>query len=334
MAVRKVLLAEPRGFCAGVEMAIKALAWMVRLFPAPVYCYHEIVHNRLIVERFEDLGVIFVDDIDDVPEGAPLMLSAHGSAPEIVTAAQAKDRFVVNAVCPLVTKVHHEARVRAEKGYTILYVGHAGHDEAVGTLAVAPESIRLVEHDDDLDGALADVDDPTKVALLAQTTLALHDWEGVASEARDRFPELWTATRNDLCFATTNRQSALTAIAVQADAVVVIGSANSSNTIALAKVATAAGCTNVLRVDGPDELDLSVFGDGAVVGVTAGASAPEDVVQAVIAKLAPIDGVELIHVTEEDEYFPPPRELRDLIPADDRTISAAEVLAGLVDTPR
>ena len=128
---------------------------MVRLFPAPVYCYHEIVHNRLIVERFEDLGVIFVDDIDDVPAGSPLMLSAHGSAPEIVAAAQSKDRFVVNAVCPLVTKVHHEARVRAEKGYTILYVGHAGHDEAVGTLAVAPESIRLVEHDEDLDGALA-----------------------------------------------------------------------------------------------------------------------------------------------------------------------------------
>ena len=333
MAVRKVLLAEPRGFCAGVEMAIKALAWMVRLFPAPVYCYHEIVHNRLIVERFENLGVIFVDDIDDVPEGAPLMLSAHGSAPEIVTAAQAKDRFVVNAVCPLVTKVHHEARVRAEKGYTILYVGHAGHDEAVGTLAVAPDSIRLVEHDDDLDDALATVDDPTKVALLAQTTLALHDWEGVASEARGRFPELWTATRNDLCFATTNRQSALTAIAVQADAVVVIGSANSSNTIALAKVATAAGCPKVLRVDGPGELDLAVLGDAAVVGVTAGASAPEDVVQAVIAKLAPTEGLELVHVTDEDEYFPPPRELRDLIPADDRTISAAEVLATLVRTP-
>ena len=333
MAIRKVLLAEPRGFCAGVEMAIKALAWMVRLFPAPVYCYHEIVHNRLIVERFENLGVIFVDDIDDVPDGAPLMLSAHGSAPEIVNAAQAKDRFVVNAVCPLVTKVHHEAKVRAEKGYTILYVGHAGHDEAVGTLAVAPDSIRLVEHDHDLDDALATVDDPTKVALLAQTTLALHDWEGVASEARGRFPELWTATRNDLCFATTNRQSALTAIAVRADAVVVIGSANSSNTIALAKVATAAGCANVLRVDGPDELDLSVLGEAAVVGVTAGASAPEDVVQAVIAKLAPADGVELVHVTEEDEYFPPPRELRELIPPDDRTISAAEVLAGLVRAP-
>ncbi len=330
MAVRKVLLAEPRGFCAGVEMAIKALAWMVRLFPAPVYCYHEIVHNRLIVERFTELGVVFVDDIDDVPEGAPLMLSAHGSAPEIVAAAQAHDRFVVNAVCPLVTKVHHEARVRAEKGYTILYVGHAGHDEAVGTLAVAPDAIKLVDHDDDLERALGQVTDPEKVALLAQTTLALHDWEGVASEARARYPDLWTATRNDLCFATTNRQSALSAIAAQAEAVVVIGSANSSNTIALAKVAATAGCPLVLRVDGPDELDLTALGDATVVGVTAGASAPEDVVQAVIGKLAPTEGVELVHVTEEDEYFPPPRELRELIPPDDRTISAAEVLAELV----
>ncbi len=330
MPVRKVLLAEPRGFCAGVEMAIKALAWMVRLFPAPVYCYHEIVHNRLIVERFEDLGVIFVDDIDAVPAGAPLMLSAHGSAPEIVAAAKSHDRFVVNAVCPLVTKVHHEARVRAEKGYTILYVGHAGHDEAVGTLAVAPDAIRLVEHDHDLDRALEQVADPERVALLAQTTLALHDWEDIATEARERFPDLWTATRNDLCFATTNRQSALSEIATRADAVVVIGSANSSNTIALAKVAETAGAALVLRVDGPDELDLATLGAAAIVGVTAGASAPEDVVQAIIAKLAPTDGVELVHVTDEDEYFPPPRELRELIPADDRTISAAQVLADLV----
>ncbi len=311
-------------------MAIKALAWMVRLFPAPVYCYHEIVHNRLIVERFEDLGVIFVDDIDAVPAGAPLMLSAHGSAPEIVEAAKSHDRFVVNAVCPLVTKVHHEARVRAEKGYTILYVGHAGHDEAVGTLAVAPDAIRLVEHDHDLDRALEQVADPQRVALLAQTTLALHDWEDIATEARERFPDLWTATRNDLCFATTNRQSALSEIATRADVVVVIGSANSSNTIALAKVAETAGAALVLRVDGPDELDLATLGDAAIVGVTAGASAPEDVVQAIIAKLAPTDGVELVHVTDEDEYFPPPRELRDLIPADDRTISAAQVLADLV----
>src|SRR5262249_16046110 len=176
MPVDKVLLAEPRGFCAGVEMAIKALAWMVRAFESPVYCYHEIVHNRLVVERFKEQGVVFVDDVADVPPGAPLMLSAHGSAPEVVAAARAEGRYVVNAVCPLVTKVHHEARVRARKGFTVLYVGHAGHDEAVGTIAVAPESIRLVERPDDLDDLLDEVGDPDKVAMLAQTTLAIHQW--------------------------------------------------------------------------------------------------------------------------------------------------------------
>ena len=140
-----MLLAEPRGFCAGVEMAIKALAWMVRAFEPPVYCYHEIVHNRLVVERFERLGVVFVDDIADVPEGRPIMLSAHGSAPEVVAAARANGGFVVDAVCPLVTKVHHEVKVRAGKGYQIVYVGHEGHEEAVGTMAVAPDSISRVE---------------------------------------------------------------------------------------------------------------------------------------------------------------------------------------------
>jgi 4-hydroxy-3-methylbut-2-enyl diphosphate reductase len=351
MPVERVLLAQPRGFCAGVEMAIKALSWMVRVFEPPVYCYHEIVHNRLVVDRFRELGVVFVDDVDEVPDGAPLMLSAHGSAPEVGGAARDRDRFVVNAVCPLVTKVHHEAKVRAGKGFTVLYVGHAGHDEATGTLAVAPDAIRLVEHEGDLSTVLPTVDDPSKVALLAQTTLSMHDWEGIADRARAEFPELWTATRNDLCFATTNRQAAVQAIAAEADAIVVIGSANSSNTVALAKVATAAGCPTVLRIDGPDELDATALGDARVVGVTAGASAPEDLVQAVIARLAPRDGVVPVHVTEEDEYFPPPRELRELmssldvtaaalfggpIPSgasdgaftDDRRVDASDVLAG------
>ena len=353
--MQKVLLAEPRGFCAGVEMAIKALAWMVRAFEPPVYCYHEIVHNRLVVDRFREQGVVFVDDIDDVPPGAPLMLSAHGSAPDIVDSARAQGRYVVNAVCPLVTKVHHEARVRARKGFTILYVGHAGHDEAVGTLAVAPDSMRLVEHDADLDVAAQTVADPERVAVLAQTTLAQNEWAGVVEQARVRFPELWTASRNDLCFATTNRQDALIDIAGRADAVVVIGSANSSNTIALTKVAREAGCPLVLRVDGPDEVDLDALRDARVVGVTAGASAPEELIEGVIARLAPADGVETVRVTDEDEYFPPPRELRELIPAldaaaavmlggdpsaaragdgpfaDDRTLDASSVLAGLGD---
>ena len=311
-------------------MAIKALAWMVRLFPAPVYCYHEIVHNRLVVERFEALGVIFVDDIAEVPAGMPLMLSAHGSAPDVVAQARQESRFVIDAVCPLVTKVHHEAKVRANKGYTVLYVGHAGHDEAVGTLAVAPGSIRLVEQDGDLARAVSEVDNPEKVALLAQTTLALHDWEGIMADAREEFPALWTAARNDLCFATTNRQAALSAIATRADAVVVIGSANSSNTIALAKVAQTVGCPIVLRIDNAEQLDLDALDGAEIVGVTAGASAPEDLVRQVIEKLAPSEGIEPVHVTEEDEYFPPPRELRDLIPVDDdRHIDASEVLAAL-----
>jgi 4-hydroxy-3-methylbut-2-en-1-yl diphosphate reductase len=285
---------------------------MLELFEPPVYCYHEIVHNRLVVDRFRAQGVIFVDDVDEVPEGAPLMLSAHGSAPEVVAAARTKNRFVVNAVCPLVTKVHHEAKVRAGKGFTVLYVGHRDHDEATGTLAVAPEAMRLVEHEADLDEVLPTVTDPSQVALLAQTTLSLDDWQGIMTRAREQFPDLWTATRDDLCFATTNRQAALRAIAARADTIVVIGSANSSNTIALTKVARAAGCERVFRVDGPDELDDALLAGARVVGVTAGASAPEDLVQAVIARLAPVDGVELVHVTDEDEYFPPPRELREL----------------------
>ena len=353
--VERVLLAEPRGFCAGVEMAIKALAWMVRAFEPPVYCYHEIVHNQLVVDRFREQGVIFVDDVNAVPAGAPLMLSAHGSAPDVVDAARSQHRYVVNAVCPLVTKVHHEAKVRARKGFTILYVGHAGHDEAVGTLAVAPESMLLVERDADLERAATHVTDPTKVAVLAQTTLAQNEWAGVVERTRERFPDVWTATRNDLCFATTNRQDALTQIAHRADAVVVIGSANSSNTIALAKVAREAGCPIVLRVDNADELDLAAIGTARIVGVTAGASAPEELVEAVIAKLAPRDGVDQVRVTDEAEYFPPPRELRELIPAldtvaalmlggdvstaqqgrgpfgDDRALDASSVLAGLGD---
>jgi 4-hydroxy-3-methylbut-2-enyl diphosphate reductase len=350
-----VLLAEPRGFCAGVEMAIKALAWMVRAFEPPVYCYHEIVHNRLVVDRFRAQGVVFVDDVAEVPPGAPLMLSAHGSPPEIVDAARASGGYVVNAVCPLVTKVHHEAKVRARKGFTILYVGHDGHDEAVGTVAVAPDAIRLVEHIADVERVAEQIDDTEHVAVLAQTTLAQNEWAGILDEARARFPALWTPSRNDLCFATTNRQEALTEIARRSDTVVVIGSANSSNTIALTKVAREAGCERVIRVDGPDELDLGTIGDARIVGVTAGASAPEDLVDAVIATLAPVEGVEMVRVTDEDEYFPPPRELRELMPAldaaaalvfggdpteargargpfaDDRALGASDVLAALGD---
>ena len=187
-------------------MAIKALAWMVRSFEPPVYCYHEIVHNRIVVEQFERQGVVFVEDIADVPEGRPIMLSAHGSAPEVVLAAEERGSYVVDAVCPLVTKVHHEVRVRAGKGYQIVYIGHAGHEEAVGTMAVAPDAINRVETVEEV-AALPDFDQP--VALMAQTTLSHRDWDDVLAATQERYPDLWTPGRSDLCFATTNRQQAL-----------------------------------------------------------------------------------------------------------------------------
>jgi 4-hydroxy-3-methylbut-2-enyl diphosphate reductase len=315
---------------------------MVRAFDPPVYCYHEIVHNRKVVDRFRELGVVFVDDIADVPAGRPVMLSAHGSAPEVVAAAEAAGGYVVDAVCPLVTKVHHEVKVRAGKGYQIVYVGHQGHEEAVGTMAVAPEAIHRVESTDEV-AALPDFDQP--VALLAQTTLSHRDWADVLDATRERFPDLWVPGRSDLCFATTNRQSALMAIAPRCDAVVVIGSANSSNTRALERLACEAGCDRVHRVNGADELPDDLEG---VVGVTAGASAPEELVEAVLARLDPLGGIEEVRVTEEDEYFPPPRALRDLIEAvdafatfglggpvdhrpdaDDRLVQASDVLAAL-----
>src|SRR5579863_10329691 len=315
--VERVLLASPRGFCAGVEKAIKALAWMVRVFEPPVYCYHEIVHNRHVVEQFREQGVVFVDDVDEVPAGAPLMLSAHGSAPEVVAAARGRDRAVIDAVCPLVTKVHHELKVRARKGYTVLYVGHQGHEEAVGTMAVAPESVHLIESTEDID-ALGAMEGP--LALLSQTTLSLDEWQDLREYAEVKFPDIWMPNRSDLCFATTNRQAALRTIAAEADAVVVIGSANSSNTVALTKVAEAVGCSRVLRVNGAFELPDDLSG---TVAVTAGASAPESLVNEVLDALNPTNGVTITSVTIEDEYFPPPPELREML----KTLSALLDLA-------
>ena len=291
-------------------MAIKALAWMVRSFEPPVYCYHEIVHNKLIVERFEREGVVFVDDIADVPKGRPIMLSAHGSAPEVVAAAKDRGSYVVDAVCPLVTKVHHEVRVRAGKGYRIVYVGHAGHEEAVGTMAVAPDAMSRVESVADV-GALPAFDEP--VALLAQTTLSHRDWGDVAVAVRDRFPDVWTPGRSDLCFATTNRQSSLLAVAEalrrdDRDRVGQLLQHEGAGTVGTARP----GAPRVARINTAEEIPDEVLAEARVVGVTAGASAPDEVVAEVIARLGSRDGVEVVSVTDEDEYFPPPRNLREL----------------------
>ena len=285
---------------------------MTRVFEPPVYCYHEIVHNQFVVNHFKSLGVVFIDDVTLVPAGAPVMLSAHGSPPEVIEAARQSGGTVIDAVCPLVTKVHHELKVRARKGYTVLYVGHDGHEEAVGTMAVAPESVHLIESTEDID-QIAGLEGP--FALLSQTTLSLDEWQHLREYAELKFPDIWMPNRSDLCFATTNRQAALRAVAAQADAVVVIGSANSSNTVALTKVAEASGCPRVLRVNGAFELPDDLTG---VVAVTAGASAPESLVNEVLEFLDPTSGVTVQSVTVEDEYFPPPPELRELL----KTLSA------------
>jgi 4-hydroxy-3-methylbut-2-enyl diphosphate reductase len=307
--VERVVLAAPRGFCAGVEKAIKALDWMTRVFEPPVFCYHEIVHNKFVVDYFKTLGVVFVDDVTTVPPGAPIMLSAHGSPPAVIEAARQGGGTVIDAVCPLVTKVHHELKVRANKGYTVLYVGHDGHEEAVGTMAVAPESVHLIQEREDID-ALIGYDGP--FALLSQTTLSLDEWQDLREYAQEVFPDIWMPSRSDLCFATTNRQAALREVAADAGTVIVIGSANSSNTMALTKVAEAAGSPRVLRVNSASELPDDLEG---TIAVTAGASAPESLVNQVLSVLSPSEGVTVKSVTVEDEYFPPPPELREMLKA-------------------
>lgn len=306
----RVYLAEPSGYCAGVYMAIKALVWLAQIFGIPVYCYHEIVHNRFVVQAFERAGVVFVDSIDEVPEGAPLMLSAHGSAPEVVLAGEERAGIVVDAVCPLVAKVHHEVKRRAAKGFDIIFVGHEGHDEAVGTMARAPANMTLVEPETGL-GEFRPRD-PRKVALFAQTTLGMHEWEQIRDEAAERYPNLETSRKSDLCYATTNRQQAVIDMSSECDLILVVGSHNSSNTNALVRTARRHG-TAAYRIDSIEAIRPEWLESADVVGVTAGASAPDHLVQEVLDWLDPADGWHLFRVTEEDEYFPLPRGLRSLL---------------------
>jgi 4-hydroxy-3-methylbut-2-en-1-yl diphosphate reductase len=330
MHAERVLLVEPRGFCAGVEMAIKALALMVLRCGPPVYCVHDIVHNERVVARFRRLGVRFVDRVEQLPPGVPALLSAHGSAPGALAVAAAGASVLVDSACPLVTKVHHELAARARDGYEIVYVGHDGHDESTGALAVAPDRTRLVT-------AVADVDRLPRtgrpVAVLAQTTMAVDEWAAVVAAARQRFGNVWTARREDICYATSNRQAALRDVAGDVDAVVVVGSASSANTTALVRVARRAGATRVLRVDGADELPTG--GVVATVAVTAGASAPEDAVGEVVQALRPVVVARAAPI-DERTHFPLPAALRRLLADDDdgtallaleRELSAAELLA-------
>src|SRR5436190_13462376 len=278
----RIILANPRGFCAGVNMAIDSLERALELFGTPLYVYHEIVHNLHVVERFRRRGAVFVDSIDEIPAGATVLYSAHGVAPKIRQAARARSLRAIDATCPLVTKVHLEAVRFAREGYTILLIGHEGHDEVLGTLGEAPDSIRLVQSAAEAEALALPAD--TKVAFLTQTTLSVDDAEVIIRVLRRRFPEIVGPSRDDICYATQNRQEAVKDLVPQADAVLVLGSQNSSNSKRLAELATAHGRPAYL-VDSKGEIRGDWFRGDETVLVTAGASAPEEVVEECVAYL-------------------------------------------------
>ncbi|WP_168564266.1 4-hydroxy-3-methylbut-2-enyl diphosphate reductase [Crateriforma spongiae] len=305
----KVILAAPRGFCAGVNMAIESLDLTLRKFGPPVYVYHEIVHNQHVVETFREKGAVFVDHVDEVPDGGVLMFSAHGVSPEIRDQARRRNLHALDATCPLVTKVHLEAIKYAKEGYTILLIGHEGHDEVLGTMGEAPEAIVLVEDEDDVDRL--EFAEGTKLAYLTQTTLSVDDANRVIRRLRQRFPEIHSPPKEDICYATQNRQEAVKLLSQEADVVLVLGSQNSSNSQRLAELGRERKKKSYL-IDGPQDLSKDQFSDDDVIMITAGASAPESVVQATIEWLSDNFNaiVESQSVREEDVHFPLPKPLR------------------------
>ena len=300
--VNKLYLVTPRGFCAGVEMAIKALHWLIKIYDDTIYCYHEIVHNKWIVKEFEKNNVIFVEDPSEIPEGSIVMLSAHGTAPNVEEQFNSISAVTINSVCPLVTKVHHEAKIFSKENTQIIYVGHKNHDEAKGALGVAPKNMHLVEKIEDVENlAIGD-----NVALLAQTTLAKSEWEPIMEYSKNKYKQLKMPRKSDLCYATTNRQEAILEIIPKVDCVLVVGSENSSNTKALVTMVQNKGIT-AYRVDNVKDLDgINLNGN---IAITAGASAPDHIVYEIIDKINPIN-LEYFKLKEEIEYFPLPQQLR------------------------
>ena len=302
--VNNLYVVTPRGFCAGVEMAIKALTWMLKIYDEPVYCYHEIVHNDWIVQKFKEKNVIFIEDPKELPANSIVMLSAHGTAPKVEMEFKNISMTSVNSVCPLVTKVHHEAKKFSENGKKIIYVGHKNHDEAIGALGVAPNNMILVETVDDLDNKSLRKEN---VALLAQTTLAMSEWEPILDKAKNEFENIELPRKSDLCYATTNRQKALINISNKVDKVLVVGSSTSSNTNALVTTINNLG-KDAYRIETLDDLrNLNL--DGTDVAITAGASAPDHIVKEITEHLNP-NNLEFYIDTTEEEYFPLPKELR------------------------
>jgi len=307
-----VILASPRGFCAGVNMAVDALEAALTAFGSPLYVYHEIVHNRPVVERFRKRGVVFVDSIDDVPEAATVLYSAHGVAPAIREASARRRLRAIDATCPLVTKVHTEAIRYAREGYTIVLIGHEGHDEVVGTMGEVPHSILLVEDEADVEALTLPPD--AKVAFLTQTTLSVDETNGIIAALRRKYPQVVGPAKSDICYATQNRQDVVKDLSAEARVVLVLGSRNSSNSNRLADIARQRGKSAYL-IDTVRDLQDEWFRPDDVVLVTAGASAPEENVQEVIDHLRTRFGgtVETRTVREEHVTFPLPKELRVLV---------------------
>jgi len=307
---KKVLLAAPRGYCAGVDRAVVSVEKSLDLYGPPVYVRKQIVHNKYVVHALEARGAIFVDELDEVPEGATVVFSAHGVAPGVHAEAAERGLKTIDATCPLVTKVHSEAKRFSHEGYQILLIGHEGHEEVVGTMGEAPDAMILVE-DADIASTI-DVPANDKLIWLSQTTLSVDETISTVDVLKDRFPQLVSPPSDDICYATQNRQAAVKAIAERCDVVIVVGSGNSSNSVRLVEVALECGARSAFRVDCADELDEAWFADAGTVGVSSGASVPEILVNDVLVWLAErgFGDVDEVETAEETLVFSLPPELR------------------------
>lgn len=317
---KRVLLASPRGYCAGVDRAVVTVEKALERYGAPVYVRKQIVHNVHVVSELESKGAIFVDDVDEVPEGSVTVFSAHGVSPAVVAAAEERSLQTIDATCPLVTKVHREAVRFARDDYEILLVGHTGHEEVEGTAGHAPDRVTIVNSPDDVDSI--EVKNPDHLVWLSQTTLSVDETYETVRRLREKFPNLQDPPSDDICYATQNRQVAIKKVAANADVVIVVGSANSSNSVRLVEVALEYGAERAYRVDYADEIQQEWLDGAATIGVTSGASVPEELVDEVLRNLADagyID-VEEVRTAEEDLMFSLPKELRKELTNDDRAL--------------
>ncbi|HUJ34031.1 MAG TPA: 4-hydroxy-3-methylbut-2-enyl diphosphate reductase [Solirubrobacteraceae bacterium] len=310
----KLLLAAPRGYCAGVDRAVQTVERALELYGAPVYVRKEIVHNKYVVEQLCRRGAVFVESESDVPEGATVVFSAHGVAPSVHAGARARELDTIDATCPLVTKVHVEAKKFAADGYTIVLIGHAGHEEVEGTMGEAPDHIVLVESEEDVDAL--EVEDPSRIAYISQTTLSVDETRSIINRLRRRFPEIVGPRTDDICYATTNRQAAVKQLAVQCDLVLVIGSRNSSNSNRLVEVARERGADSHL-IDNESEVREEWLAGKRVVGITSGASAPESLVQRLVEffRARGTADVQELEVVQEDVRFMLPKVIRQAVAA-------------------